>query len=270
MQLNYADLLKMVIYQYQEEPKMKKYLILLLLTVVMLSSCNDDDDYSLDKFWVSIATVENPNNEPFFFLKLDNGETLWTAATNYYNYKPQSGQRIIADYTILNDKPTGSNYQHDVKLNDAYNILTKRIFHITPEEQDSIGNDPIGINDMWIGSNYLNIKFYYSGYNRIHFINLVKDDSKEYADNKIHLEFRHNANNDKEQYKQAGIVSFDLRTIFVQPREITERVNLVIHVKGFDGKETIHEYIYDPNNTGITPREFSREEYDETKGADVG
>lgn len=248
---------------------MKKYLILLVFATILLTSCNDDDGYSLDKFWVSMATVENPNNEPFFFLNLDNGEVLWTAATNFYNYKPLTGQRIIADYTILNDKAPGSSYQHDVKLNDAYNILTKRIFHITPETQDSIGHDPISVNDMWIGSDYLNIQFYYTGYNKVHFINLVKDESKEYTDNKIHLEFRHNANNDSQQYKQAGIVSFDLRTILIKPREITEAVPLVIHVKGLDGKETTHEYIYNPVGSGKEPREFSREDYEENKGADV-
>lgn len=247
---------------------MKKHLILLLI-IFTFSSCSDDDGYSLDKFWVSMATVENPNNEPFFFLHLDNGDVLWTAATNFYNYKPVTGQRIIADYTILNDKAPESSYQHDVKLNDAYNILTKRIYYITPETQDSIGHDPIGINDMWIGSDYLNIKFYYAGYNKVHFINLVKDDSKTYNDHKIHLEFRHNANNDSEVYRQVGFVSFDLRTIVIQPREITERIQLVIHVKEFDGKETTHEYIYDPNNAGISPREFSKEEYEETKGADI-
>lgn len=248
--------------------KMKKYLILALFPAILFTSCNDDDDYSLDKFWVSMATVENPDNDPFFYLKLDNEETLKIVATNFYNYKPQSGQRIIADYTILNDKPSGSFYQHDVKLNDAYNVLTKKIFYITPETQDSIGNDPIGIEDMWLGSNYLNIQFFYPGYNKIHFINLVKDESKTYNDNKTHLEFRHNAYNDEERYKRSGFVAFDLNSLFVQPREEVERINLVIHIKELDGKETIHEFIYDPGSSGKNPRELSREEYTEGKGAE--
>ena len=248
---------------------MKKHLILILLSVICITSCNDDDGYSLDKFWVSMATVENPDNDAFFYLQLDNDNKLKIAATNFYNYKPKTGQRIIADYTILNDKPSGSTYQHDIKLNDAYNILTKKILYITPEEQDSIGNDPIGIKDMWIGSNYMNIQFYYKANNKVHFINLIKDESKNYNDNKVHLEFRHNANKDGEIYRHSGIVSFDLNSLFVQPREeITEKVNIVIHVKELDGKETTHDFIYDPGYSGKAPRELSRDEYDEGKDGD--
>lgn len=247
---------------------MKKYLILALFPAILFTSCNDDDDYSLDKFWVSMATVENPDNDPFFYLKLDNDETLKIVATNFYNYKPQSGQRIMADYTILNDKPSGSFYQHDIKLNDAYNILTKKIFNITSATQDSIGNDPIGIKDMWIGSNYLNIQFYYAGYDKVHFINLVKDESKVYNDNKMHLEFRHNANNDEKKYKNYGFVAFDLNSLFVQPREEVERINIVVQVKGLDGKETTHEFIYNSGSSGKTPKELTREEYNEGKEAE--
>lgn len=246
---------------------MKKYLTLILLPAVLLISCNDDDGYSLDKFWVSIATVENPDNDPFFYLQLDDENKLKIAATNYYNYRPGTGQRIIANYTILNDKPSGSFYQHDVKLNDAYNILTKDIFNITPETQDSIGNDAIGIKDMWIGNNYLNIQFYYGGYNKIHFINLIKDDSKDYNDNKTHLEFRHNAYNDEERYRHSGIVSFNLNSLFVQSQDLT-RVNLVIHVKEIGGNEKTYEFTFHPGNTEKVLQELDSDDYDEGKGGD--
>lgn len=250
---------------------MKKYFLLFLLPLFFFFSCDDDDGYSLGKYWVSIATVENPDDTPYFYLRLDNEELLWTAATNLYNYRPKTGQRVCAVYTILNDKPEGSAYQHDVKLNDAYNILTKNVFYITPEQQDSIGNDPIGVDDMWIGSNYLNIEFYYGGYYKTHFINLVKDDSKEYDDNKLHLEFRHNGNEDERKYKMRGIVSFDLLSLFISPLDESsqEKTDLVIHVKNIDGEEITYDFQYDPKKENKNSRELTQEKFYEVKSSKV-
>ncbi|MDR2921555.1 MAG: hypothetical protein LBV72_19590 [Tannerella sp.] len=45
---------------------MKKHLIFILLVIVSFASCNNDDDYSFDKSWVNIATVVNPDDDPFF------------------------------------------------------------------------------------------------------------------------------------------------------------------------------------------------------------
>lgn len=247
---------------------MRKYLIFILLIIISLASCNDDSDYSLDKSWVNIATVINPDDDPFFYLQLDDDNTLKVIATSFYNYKPVTGQKVIANYTILNDQPSGSIYHHDVKLNDAYSILTKDIFFITPETLDSIGNDPIGIKNIWISSNYLNIQFYYRGYNKCHFINLVKDKSKEYNDNKIHLEFRHNANKDNEIYRHSGFISFNLNSLFAESREVKEEVNLVIHIKKLDGKDTTREYSYDPKSYKKALLELDGDDYDEGKRGD--
>ncbi len=248
---------------------MKKYALIFLLPAFALMSCSDDDGYSLDKFWVSMATVENPNNENAFYLRLDNNDLLWTAASNFINYRPQNGQRIIADYTILNDKPAGSPYQHDVKLNDAYNVLTKSIYNITPATQDSIGNDPIGINDMWVGGDFLNVEFYYGGYNKRHFINLVKDNSKEYNDNRVHLELRHNSYGDANTYRFKGIASFSLTSLVIQPAATSNRIDLTIHVKEQDGSEKTYDYIYDPANKGVGPRQIKRGDFASGNEIDV-
>ncbi len=249
---------------------MKKIFYLLIIPMVIFTSCDDDDGYSLDKFWINMATVENPDNEAYFYMRLDNNDLLWIAATNYYNYTPRTGQRILADYTILNDRPAGSIYQHDVKLNDAYNILTKDIFYITPATQDSIGNDPVGINDMWVGGDFLNVRFYYPGNNKIHFINLVKDLSVEPQETgTIHLELRHNANDDTETFRRYGMVCFNLMSLFTQTSTTPQRVNLVIHIKNIDGNDITKEFIYDPENKQVSPKEFSRDDFQEHKNVSI-
>ena len=245
----------------------KLFLLFLLVFPLLFTSCDDNDGYSLDKFWVSMATVENPNNSHSFYLRLDNGDKLWTAATSLHSYRPKTGQRILADYTILSDRPDSVGYKHDVKLNNAYNILTKSVFDITPATQDSIGNDPIGIRDMWIGGGFLNVRFYFEANNKRHFINLVRDSSNVYDDDSIHLEFRHNAYNDEKKYRAGGWASFDLKPLLADLPTQTEKVNFTIHVKGLDGNDKTHELVFDPSTQAVSPKGYSREEYNE--GQDV-
>jgi len=207
---------------------MKKIFFLTLLLPLFVACDLDDDGYSLDNYWVDIATVQNPDNNPFFYFRLDNNDLMWTAATNLRYFRPKDGQRIIANYTILSSGPTSGSYNHDVKLNDVYEVLTKGIFSVASATQDSIGNDSIHLRNLWIGSDYLNIRFVYTGYDQIHYINLVSDASKVYTDGKTHLEFRHNANGDSPIYYKRGIVSFNLKSL--QDGTSADSINLVIHV----------------------------------------
>lgn len=206
---------------------MKRILFFVLLFPFFVA-CNDDDQSKIP-YRINIATVENPNNSTAFYFRLDNDTLMWTDKSNFPYYRPKDGQRIIANYTILEKKADSETYQYAVKLNDVYEVLTKGIFKISPEKQDSIGNDLIQVEDMWIGSDYLNVEFVYTGYDRIHFINLVSDSLKTYTDNKIHLEFRHNANGDYPMYRKWGVVSFDLRSL--RHEAVADSLVLVIHTR---------------------------------------
>lgn len=198
-----------------------------VLVSILFAGCADDD-YSPDNYWVDIATVDNQAQKSKFFLNLDDGSSLWTEETNFSNYKPKDGQRVIAYYSVISDKRATDLYDYDVKLHDVYEVLTKGIFEMTPAKQDSIGNDSIYVSDMWVGSKYLNVEFYYYGWNKTHFINLVSDTAKTYTDDgKVHLEFRHNANNDEPYHRRWGIVSFDISSL---QSNTADSVELVIHV----------------------------------------
>lgn len=240
--------------------KTRFFLPALLIFALFAVSCSNDtdDDFSLDKYWIDIVTVENPNNNNVFFMRQDNNTLLWTAATNFPGYRPKDGQRIIANFTKLADKRLTDLYDYDVKLNDVYEVLTKGIFLITPQKQDSIGNDPIKILDMWIGRHYLNIEFSYWGYNKVHYINLVSDVEKTYSDGKIHLEFRHNANNDDKIYNKWGMVSFDLSSLIAEHAG-EETIPLVIHVNesGSSQEKTYELTISNSTATASAPHLIS-------------
>lgn len=220
---------------------MKRVLFFFML-IPLFTACNDNDpDYSLDKFVTDLVTIENPDQATTFFMHTDDSTRLWTIATNLKYYRPKDGQRVIANYTLLSDKPDSAAYDHDVKLNDVYEVLTKGIFNITAATQDSIGNDNVYIEDMWIGNHFLNVEFVYPGGHKMHFINLVSDTSKVYNDGKIHLEFRHNANNDYPTYNRWGLVSFNLKSLETQA---TDTLSIVVHTKEFDLGEKTYNLTY--------------------------
>jgi hypothetical protein len=234
--------------------KTLKKIIFFTLMVPFFFACDLWDD-DTKNYWASIATVENPDSLSTFFLRLDNNDLLWTEKTNFPNYRPKDGQRVIAYYTILSDKHTSGLYDYDIQLNNVRTVLTKDIFRITPETQDSIGNDSIIIDHMWIGSHYLNVQFVYTGYNQIHFINLVSDPAKVYDDGKVHLEFRHNSNGDSPVYYRRGYVSF--RLLPLQEGVAADSLQLVVHVNTPNrAADTLFErtYHFNPSQNSRAPK----------------
>ena len=231
---------------------MKKLLFLLVAPALLLiGGCNDDDDYSLGDLWRSIATVENPNQENYFFFRTDGGLRMWTGANDLRNYYPKDGQRIIAFYTIISDRSSGSNYDHDVIFRGVYEILTKDIVEITEENNEKLGNDPIQVKEIRVGSDYLNVEFMVDGQNKKHAINLGRDASKEYNDGKIHLELRHNANGDDPSRELSGMASFNLAPLQVEGEK---SLTLVIHsLPSEGGEEKTQEVTYNFNEIGSGP-----------------
>jgi hypothetical protein len=210
---------------------MKKLFIAISL-LLLLVSCNDDIK-SNESNHIDIATVENPNLSTAFYFRLDNGDLMYTNTADLLNYKPKDGQRIIANYSFIETNPAANSVvKNIVKLNDFYEVLTKGIFKIKPQQQDSIGNDQIEIKSMWIGSDYLNVEFEYLGLSKMHYISLVSDSTKTFSDNRIHLEFRHNANGDYPTYSKWGIASFNLRSIRVSNSSV-DSVKLAIHTREY-------------------------------------
>ena len=219
---------------------MKRYFLIALI-IPFFIACSKDEE-AIDDSIIKIATVENPAQSTSFYLNLEDSTRLLAVDSKLKYYRPKNEQRVIVDYTILSNRPSGSSYDHDVRVNDIYEILTKGIFSITSATQDSIGNDPIAIQDMWLSGDFMNFEFIYPGYSKTHYVNLVKDDSKTYTDGKTHLEFRHNANDDYPSLNISGIVCFNLKSI---RKAGATSVELVIHTKEYNSTdEKTYNYTY--------------------------
>lgn len=198
-----------------------------LIGILLISISCDDNSRSLGDFRIDIATVV-PEGDNAYSLLLDNGKRLWPAATAVW-YKPSYNQRVFLNYTILSEKM--GEFDHYIKVNDIWNILTKEAIELTAQNEDSVGYDPVRINHIWVGGDYLNVSFMFNyGGEQPHAINLIKNSLSPYTDlDKVPLEFRHNSynsSNDKTLYE--GFVCFDLKPTRVDD---ADSVNISIEVK---------------------------------------
>lgn len=223
----------------------------IILASLTFHSCLDDDGYSLDKFWIGVATIESESSGAHYF-RLDDSSTLWPVNVDYYTgHNLQDGQRALLNYTILSDSLSG--YSHYVKVNGVEAILTKNIAEDMGEKNDSFyGTDPVAVKDIWIGGGYLNIWFGANFGGQVkHFVNALPVEDGEYA-----LEFRHNAYNDPAVAAATSLVCFDLSSL---PDTNGETVELTVKVKTFEG-EKIFEFDYNS----------SKEAEDKQLPADIG
>lgn len=208
----------------------------LLIGTLLFLSCSNDDGYSLNDYWLATGTFIKTSD--YYYVITDEGDKLWPSASNILAKKHDDGDRILMNYTILDETEEGSKYKYYVKINNTSAILTKGLFTFTSATsettKDSIGHNPITIKDTWITDDYLTVEFDYGGGSGIHFISLVKDETALNTDNdEIILELRHNANNDSYNYLQWGLASFDLSEI-----QKDEQESVGIFVRAIDKNGT--------------------------------
>ncbi len=229
---------------------LKKFTYLIFsFTIILLCSfsCNENDGYSLGDFQVDIVTVQQNSNGLSLFT--DNGLLLWPAS-RLTNTNLEKGKRYFLNYTILSDKKDG--YDHYVKINDMWEILTKEVITLSPQNADSIGNDPVKVNKMWIAGDYLNVdfSFNYSG-NVPNYINMVQ--INDYNSNSITLEFRHNSHGSQQKNLTQGFVSFDLKKFQTGTKK---SLPITVDVNEWDGQKK-YDLVYKYNQPLLSKAESS-------------
>ncbi len=218
-------------------------LSLIALLAICLFSCDldDDDSYSLGKFWVGFGLIDD-THEDTFTIKMDDGSVLFPV-TSHHSWKSiDDYDRVLVNYTILGDKNVDEeNEEYYVKINSLKDILYKGIFEITAETEDSIGNDPIHVNDVWQSNNLLTFELDYYGYNKVHYINLVRPPGVFSVDVPVQLELRHNNRDDEERYRLSSFVTFDLESLQIAGQD---SVQFVVTGDDFDGEDFTYSGVY--------------------------
>jgi len=216
---------------------MKRLVFYLMIGFVFsfLSGCElKEDGYSMNNSWIGFGIIQNDTVSETFTIKLDDGAVLFPVTITEWYKNVKNNQRILVNFTIVGDKQNSEKIeQYYVKINSLRSVLYKGILDIIPAIEDSIGNDPIHVENYWLKNNMLNFELSYKGGNKIHFINLVKQPGAIVAEPVI-LELRHNNNDDKEEIPMSAIVTFDLSALKVQGKD---SVSFKVKAKDFDGKD---------------------------------
>ncbi|MFV0376466.1 MAG: hypothetical protein ACK5JD_04100 [Mangrovibacterium sp.] len=216
------------------------------LTVISLASCDwDDDGYSLGDFWVDFGLIESGDDGENFTIHVDDGYAIVPVNMNQIDTEKWANDtRVIVNYTIVGDKDVEAEEKvYYAKINDLDKVLYKPVFEITPETEDSIGNDPIIVDNMWVKDHMLSFRLHYYGNSKIHFINLVKSPGEVTEDDlPLQLELRHNEKGDQRSYLMTAFVTFDLRSIQVEGLN-----SMAIEIRGTGYDEV--DYMYDIDYT---------------------
>lgn len=213
---------------------------LIAMLTIGLFSCdlNDDDDYSLGNYWVGFGIVDVENGSDYT-IKMDDGSELFPVNSAIHWHEEDDSTRVLVNYTILDEKRVNDEYEeYYVRINSVKDILFKGILDITEEIEDSIGNDPVHVEDVWTSNNLLTFELQYLGSNRIHYVNLVKEPGDLTADDEpIQLELRHNARDDYPSYHMSAFVTFDLSSLKIEGQD-----SVMFTVTGKDFQGEVFEY----------------------------
>lgn len=207
----------------------------ILIINIFLSSCNDNG-YDLGEFCISYGILQKEDNN--FTILLDEGPVLQPVTPVLENDFFQDNDRILVDFTLLQHADSTAPYDYYAKINDIYKILTKDIITYSAGLTDSLGHDPVHINDLWIINGYFTFDFSFTGgqSGAKHLITLAKHPEKT-ADNRILLDFRHNAFGDHSPYQYRGLIAFPVGGI---SETLSDSIPLQIQYEGNDQTEFIN------------------------------
>lgn len=163
--------------------------LLAFLLLLLLSSCEKDPE-RMDDYLVEFATVVKENSNYRF--RLDNGRLLIPEEVK--NYSGEDGQRVILNYIPLEGDA--------IKINFVSNIFTGTIQPDGFPERYS--DDPVKIQSVWVGGNYLNLIIETEYHSAPHSVALLRDSSSTSID----LYFSHSTNDDPPGYPKMMYASF--------------------------------------------------------------
>ena len=229
---------------------MKKIVVGILIGFLFVFvGCKDEEGYLLSDMWIGFGVYQG--NENSSKIIMDNKDVLVPVASNYppgWAADMKNGERVLVNYTILDEKhdDQGNLQYYYVKINSYQTILMKGVMEITPENEDSIGNDAIIVDDYWMTDSLLSFKLKYWGYNSVHFLNLVNDSTEITPENEpIELQLRHNANDDEHSILYTAYVSFSLNSLRIEGQD---SVRVVVTATDYDGVEFSKEVVFNYAN----------------------
>jgi hypothetical protein len=167
-------------------------------------------DYGLGEYYVEIVTALG---EDAFLL--DTGKTVYGGGGK--SFEPED--RVYLNFSYQEES------SNQITIHSSAKISKGNLNAVKETGIPEYANDPIRFESAWIGSHYLNLRFYMEYKSEIHKIALITD-SVRVNNPEIDIFFRHDKNKDKPGYFTPVYVSFDLKEVLGEPRgDRTLRVN---------------------------------------------
>ena len=194
---------------------MKSTLLALLIALLLLQAAGcDKEPKRLDDYFVDFTTVQK-EGAGYRFL-LDNGRLLIPRETDYTG---NEGQRVILNYVP---------WQGDtVKINHISDIFTG--FVQSDGFPERYKNDPVKIQSVWVGGDYLNMIIEVEYHSKAHKVALFRDLSSPTVD----LWFSHSREDDPPGYPQMMYASFLLSSLRTQSGD---SVPFRVFIQTYDGQ----------------------------------
>lgn len=173
---------------------MRRATFVFLLLYLFASGCEKEPE-RLDDYLVEFATLLKEGNSYRF--RLDNGRLLIPENTEKVN--GENGQRVILNYVPLNG--------NSIKINYASAIFTAAIER--DGYPDRYTDDPVEIQSVWVGGEYLNLILEVEYHSKAHNLSLLWD----HDSSSIDLYLSHSRNDDPPGYPQIMYASFLLSSL---------------------------------------------------------
>lgn len=211
---------------------MRKFLFALSIALffgVSFTSCFDDDQESTPIRYLEMGIVKiGTSDEVRVFT-----DSEWLLELDSYpmNFDFEEDQRVMIQYSVSEQNKEDAEYDYLVDVYSVQEVRLKDVIELNEENRDTIGEDQIYINEVWVSGDFLNIDFQFYGDGEVHYINLVKDPDEQTDDvSKVYLQVRHDARDDEMVDIYRGIMSFRLEPLQV---ESLEEVELIFKNQGF-------------------------------------
>jgi hypothetical protein len=187
---------------------MKNFAIFSLVIVLAfaITGCNKDDDGN-NAIYNALGTVRISGDSTLVIL--DNDQRMLVENADELTSTPSNGMRIWAYFTITSE--TDPHVDLLIRMISWDQILFKSVIKLTAANSDSLGNDPIGISNVWVAKDYLNVSFSFYALSGLHSFDLARVSGT--STDTITVEIRHNAKQDAQSNLYSGVMTFDLTSL---------------------------------------------------------
>jgi hypothetical protein len=210
---------------------MKQAMLILIVAISLFATnCAKEDDAYFPYSAIGMLHITTDST----ILLSDDNERLLIKNSIISDFK--DNDRVVIQFNETEETlPQGIN--RVIEVGEVIKVLTKPIFVLQSQFIDSIGDDELTINSLWVGKNYLNLNFTYYGGFQDHYINLTRQPGDIPTDT-VELAIKHNNNEDSGNSGFYAFVSFDLTTL---KNTVADSVILHVTAKEFNNR-TFNKY----------------------------